>query len=180
MAIVTCLVPQGNGCMLVKLCCNLGKGLALAPFYAFGYDMGGGHALKLLSMITKQQAILLTGDLVSLGMVTVAGFATHQELDTAGLYMLTTFLPLSVAWLLISPHLKVYKLDYVTDYRHLWRPFWAMILAAPMAGWLRGMLLDRVILPEFVLILGGISALVMVTWRALYVFLHHRKELGNG
>jgi len=154
--------------------------LALAPFCAFGYDMGGGYALKLSTQITKQKVVLLAGDLIALALVTIVGFATHQELDTAGLYMLTTFLPLSVAWLLISPHLLVYKPDFVIEYRYLWRPFWAMILAAPMAGWLRGVLLDRMILPQFVIILGGISALALLTWRATYALICHRREPRNG
>jgi hypothetical protein len=156
------------------------EGIALAPFCAFGYDMGGGQALESFLKITKPQVILLFGDLIVLALVTMAGFATHQELDTAGLYMLTTYLPLSIAWLLISPHLHVYDPREVTNYRHLWRPFWAMVLAAPMAGWLRGMMLERVILPEFVLILGGISALVILAWRFLYLLVYQRKDLRYG
>jgi len=54
------------------------------------------------------------------------------------------------------------------DARQLWRPFWAMVLAAPLASWLRAVWLNAPILWLFVLVLGGFSALGILAWRALY------------
>jgi len=115
-----------------------------------------------------QRIILITGDIITLVIVTLIGFASHGTADTAGSRMLTTFIPLVAAWLLISPHLKVYDGDTVLEGRQLWRPFWAMILAAPMAVFLRGLILNSPILPFFVIILGGVSAVAILAWRGLY------------
>ena len=121
---------------------------------------------------------LIVGDILTLAIVTVIGFASHGTSGTAGSRMLTTFIPLVAAWLLIAPHLKVYNRDIALDGRQLWRPFWAMVLAGPMAAWLRGVLLNSQILPLFVIILGGVSALAILTWRGLYwLFMTRIKRL---
>ena len=123
---------------------------------------------------------LIIGDILTLTIVTVIGFASHGTAGTAGSRMLTTFIPLLVAWLLIAPHLKVYDRDIVLDGRQLWRPFWAMVLAGPMAAWLRGMLLNSPILPVFVIILGGVSALAILAWRGLYWLIMTRMKRLDG
>ena len=123
---------------------------------------------------------LIVGDILTLAIVTVIGFASHGTSGTAGSRMLTTFIPLVAAWLLIAPHLKVYNRDIALDGRQLWRPFWAMVLAGPMAAWLRGVLLNSPILPLFVIILGGVSALAILTWRGLYWLLMTRIKRLDG
>jgi hypothetical protein len=117
-------------------------------------------------MMNKRRLILICGDVVIFSLVTLLGFSSHQTLGTAGARMLTTFIPLVVGWGLIAPFLGVYDPARVADWRQLWRPFWAMVLAGPMVGWLRGVWLGQAILPVFVLVLGGISALAILTWRA--------------
>jgi hypothetical protein len=121
--------------------------------------------------------VLLLGDVITLLLVTLFGFARHGTIGTAGARMLATFFPLVIAWLLIAPHLHVFQDEVSSDLKELWRPFWAMVLAAPMAAWLRGVWLDQPILPIFVVVLGGVSALALLAWRALYwVF---RKQVGR-
>jgi len=110
----------------------------------------------------------LAGDVITLAVVTLVGFASHNELGSAGARMLTTFIPLLAAWLLVAPHLGAFDLQRSTEFRQLWRPFWAMVLAAPLAGWMRGAWLNAPILPVFVVILGGISALALFVWRLIY------------
>jgi len=127
-----------------------------------------------------QRYYLIIGDTLTLAIVTVIGFASHGTAGTAGSRMLTTFIPLLVAWLLIAPHLKVYGPEIALDGRQLWRPFWAMVLAGPMAAWLRGVLLNSPILPVFVVILGGVSALAILAWRGLYWLLMTRMKRFNG
>jgi hypothetical protein len=124
--------------------------------------------------------LLISGDIVAFAIVTIVGFASHGTADTAGARMLTTFLPLSAAWLLIAPLLKVYDFGIINDGRQLWRPFWAMVLAAPMAGWLRGLMLNSPILPLFVIILGGVGALTILAWRGLYWILSTRLLSSDG
>ena len=122
----------------------------------------------MLNRSNLRRYYLIIGDILTLAIVTVIGFASHGTAGTAGSRMLTTFIPLLAAWFLIAPHLNVYDRDIALDGRQLWRPFWAMVLAGPMAAWLRGVLLNSPILPVFVIILGGVSALAILTWRGLY------------
>lgn len=126
------------------------------------------------SYFRKAQSLLLIGDIIVLGIVTVVGFASHGTAGTAGTRMLTTFVPLVIAWLLVAPFLGVYNLASVQNVRQLWRPFWAMVLAGPMAAWLRGVLLGAPIQPIFVIVLGGVSALSLLAWRTLYALVVKR------
>lgn len=125
-------------------------------------------------MPSRRLLILLGGDLLTLAVVTVAGFATHGAATSAGVRMFSTFIPLVVAWLLIAPWLGVYTETRASDWRQTWRPFWAMVLAAPFAGWLRGAWLNAPILPLFIVILGGFSALGILGWRLIYAWLVRR------
>ena len=125
----------------------------------------------------KQLGLLLAGDLAAIGIVTLAGFATHGTAGTAGARMLTTFIPLTLAWFLTAPFLGAYNLPWTASYRQLWRPFWAMVLAGPLAAVLRGFMLGNApILPIFVVVLGGVGALGMLAWRALYALVVSRME----
>lgn len=118
---------------------------------------------------------VLAGDIVILGLVTLYGFASHATLGSAGIRMLSTFVPLAAAWLLLAPHLGAFDSEKIRQPRQLWRPFWAMVLAGPMAAWLRGVMIGQPILPLFVVILGGIAALGLAAWRAVYCFAVNRK-----
>jgi hypothetical protein len=124
--------------------------------------------------------ILLVGDVITLLLVTLFGFASHGTMGTAGTRMLTTFVPLVIAWLLIAPHLRLFQDAVTRDWKELWRPVWAMVLAAPLAAWLRGAWLSAPILPIFVVVLGGISALSLLVWRSLYWVWHNRVGRSNG
>lgn len=127
-----------------------------------------------------QKLTLLAGDLLALAVVTLYGFASHDTLLTAGTHMLTTFLPLAVSWLLVGPHLGVYNVQRSTDWRQLWRPFWAMVLAGPLAAWMRAVLLGSTpILPLFVVVLGGFAALGLLAWRLLYWLVVRRKPVAR-
>jgi hypothetical protein len=123
---------------------------------------------------------LLVGDMVTLGLVTIFGFASHGTLSTAGVRILTTLLPVLVSWFLVAPFLGAYRLEWVSDWRQLWRPFWAMVLAAPLAAWMRAVWLESVILPVFVVVLGGISAIAILIWRLIYWVILTRLDKTNG
>ena len=129
---------------------------------------------------THKKYYLIIGDIVTFAVVTVAGFASHGTAGTAGSRMMTTFFPLLAGWFLIAPHLNVYDQDTALDWRNLWRPFWAMVLAGPMVAWMRGILLAAPILPLFVIILGGVSALTIFAWRGLYWLIASRMQRVNG
>lgn len=124
--------------------------------------------------------VLIIGDTITLGLVTLYGFASHDELETAGLRLLTTFLPLVFAWILISPHLGLFDSQRLEEPRQLWRSFWAMVLAAPLAAWMRGAWLKTPIQPIFVVIIGGISALAILAWRSLFWLMFYRARNKHG
>jgi hypothetical protein len=129
----------------------------------------------------KNTFILLAGDAAILLLVTLAGFAQHGELGSAGLRLLSTFVPLCTAWALIAPWIGVYEKTRSADLRQLWRPPLAALLAAPMAGWLRGLWLGAgIIIPVFVLVIAGFTALGMLTWRAAYALWARRQVSRQG
>lgn len=130
--------------------------------------------------MNKNMIWLIGGDALTLLLVTIYGFASHNELGSGSSRMLTTLIPLLLAWLLIAPHLGVYDPERIQDPRQLWRPFWAMVLAGPMAGWLRGVMLGQPILPVFVLVIGGVSALALLFWRSIYCFAATRMRWLHG
>lgn len=120
-------------------------------------------------------ALLYTGDALALVLLTVAGFATHGELSTAGTRMLSTYVPLAVAWALTAPWLGLYREATVRDARQLWRPVWAAVLATPLAALLRSLWLgEGIVLPIFVLALGATTAGVMLLWRTVWLLVRRR------
>lgn len=122
---------------------------------------------------------LVIGDLITFFLLTVVGFASHQELTTAGWRMLTTFLPLCTAWALSAPMLGLYHRDVYSSLAHLWKPMWGMLLAGPLAALLRGIWLNRPILPVFALILTAFGMLAILLWRFVFYLLIQRR-IGNG
>jgi hypothetical protein len=123
----------------------------------------------------SQISILIIGDLITLALITGFGFATHGTLGSAGFRILTTFTPLLIAWVAVAPFLGAYDPERALDARQLWRPFWAMVIAAPLAAWLRGVWLNAPILWIFVLVLGGFSSLGILAWRAVYALVMARR-----
>lgn len=110
---------------------------------------------------------LALGDGVVLFIVTLIGFATHGELSGAGLRLLSTLLPLGTAWGIAASFLGLYQSAQALDWKQLWRVLAAMLLAAPLAGILRGFWLNGVVIPVFVTVLGAASALGLLVWRAV-------------
>jgi hypothetical protein len=117
----------------------------------------------------KKLPLLIFGDLLALLIITLIGFANHNELLTFPVgRMLTTFLPLLAGWFLIAPWLGLFRPEITSNPRQLWRPVLAMVLAAPLTGLLRALMLNIIVIPLFVLILGGSAALGMLVWRSLW------------
>lgn len=124
--------------------------------------------------------LLLAGDALAFVLVTIFGFARHGSLETSGLHMATTFLPLLAAWLLVAPHLGVFDAQRVFVAGQLWRPVWAIVLAAPLAAFLRGVWLGTPVQPVFVAVLAGVSGLFILVWRVLYMLLATRMRQSHG
>ncbi len=127
-------------------------------------------------MLPKYRFWLILGDVLTIAILTLIGFATHGELQTSFLVrMFTTFLPLLAGWFLIAPWLGLFRPEIVEKPPHLWRPVLAMLLAAPIAGTLRAVMLNTVVLPLFVGILGASCVFSMFLWRAIWVLLHRKR-----
>ncbi len=112
--------------------------------------------------------ILAAGDSVALLAVTVIGFRGHGTLETAGWRFPATLLPLLIAWYIVAPLLNLFSLKVGSDARQLWRLPWAMLLAAPLASSLRGMLLNAEIAWIFVLVTAATGSLALLIWRVLF------------
>jgi len=125
--------------------------------------------------MTQNRSVLILGDILAIGLVTIVGFATHGETDLSFLpRMAATFFPLMIAWFLLAPRLGLFQDEVIYNARQLWRPVLTALFTAPLAAVLRGFILNAPIIPIFAVVLGAASALGMVIWRALY-FLLNRK-----
>jgi hypothetical protein len=117
-----------------------------------------------------KRPLLILGDLITITLITLIGFATHGEADLAFFpRMAALYIPLALAWFLLAPALGLFGRE--TDLRQLWRAALAMIFAASLAAVLRGFILHAPIIPIFAGVLACVSALGMVLWRGLYVLL---------
>ena len=118
---------------------------------------------------------LILGDLLSIALITLIGFATHGEADVSFLPRMAAFyFPLSLSWFLLAPALGLFQHGITSDPRQLWRPALAAIFAAPLAAVLRGFLLNAPIIPVFAAVLAGTSALGMLLWRAFFLLWNRR------
>ena len=119
---------------------------------------------------------LVIGDVICLAIITIVGFVRHGTLESGGLRILITFVPVVIAWYLVSPFLGVYDLKKAMNPRELWRPFWAMAVAGPLAAWLRGVWLNSAILPIFVLVLTGFDSVALLVWRGIFLLTFNRSR----
>ena len=125
--------------------------------------------------MTQNRSVLILGDILAIGILTLIGFATHGETSISFLpRMAATFFPLLMAWFLLAPWLGLFQDEVIYNARQLWRPALTALFAASLAAVLRGLMLNAAILPVFAIVLGAASAMGMAMWRALY-FLLNRK-----
>lgn len=119
--------------------------------------------------------ILIIGDVLAIALVTLIGFATHGEAEISFLpRMAAVFFPLSIAWFILAPSLRLFQPEVVSDPKQLWRPALAMTFAATFAAVLRGLMLNAPIIPIFGLVLSATSAFGMLVWRTIYLILNRR------
>ncbi len=119
--------------------------------------------------------VLIVGDFVTLLVVALIGFASHQGIAAAGTRLFTTIIPLLAAWALAGAPLGVYDPAQARRMGQLWRLAWAMLLAGPMMGWLRGLMLgNAAIQPVFVAVMIAVGMLGMLIWRFLFIVVGKR------
>ena len=119
--------------------------------------------------------ILILGDSIAILIVTIIGFASHGEANTSFLpRMAAAFFPLLISWFLLAPFLELFQPQITSNSKQLWRTVLAMIFAGPLAVVLRGLILNAPIIPIFAVVLSLTSALGMLVWRTIYLFLNRR------
>ncbi|MBT3240944.1 MAG: DUF3054 domain-containing protein [Chloroflexi bacterium] len=124
---------------------------------------------------SRNQWLLIIGDSITLFVVTLVGFSNHQTLTTAGTRIFSTFIPWIISWFLIAPLLGVFEDKKTTDFKQLWRPVWAMVLASPFAGFLRAIWLGQEMLPLFPVIMGGSAAIGIILFRLFYIYFRRKQ-----
>ena len=125
--------------------------------------------------MVKQKWFLVTGDILTIAIVTIVGFVTHGEVDMSFLpRMLAAFIPVTLAWFLLAPWFGLFQQEIVSNTKLLWRPVYAMLLAGPFAVVMRGLILNAPIIPVFAVVLSSTSAFGILVWRWIY-FLLNRK-----
>lgn len=129
--------------------------------------------------VSREQAILLLGDTLVLALVTLYGLGIHETLSSAGTDIWRTLVPWLAAWLLVGRHVGVFEVQGLSLRHALGRAFWGMILASPVAGFLRAAWLGKDVVVVFVVIFGGISALSVTAWRGLYWMLMKQRAAGG-
>lgn len=124
-----------------------------------------------------KKTILMLGDIFTIAILTIIGFATHDEAAVSFIpRMGTTFFPLVIGWFLIAPWFDLFDDQVVSNPKLIWRSALAMFFVAPMAIILRAAWLHSAATPLFALILGSINALGMVVWRGIYLILARHVE----
>ncbi len=119
--------------------------------------------------------LLVVGDLVTILVLSLVGFFTHN--DTLTWRWLATFLPICLAWALVTPWLGNYQPQTASRPAHFWRAALAGFIAAPMAAWLRGLWLNAAISPIFVTVLCLTTAFGMGVWRLLWGWIAQRTNI---
>jgi len=121
--------------------------------------------------------ILILGDVLAIAMVTLIGFASHNEADLSSLpRMAAVFFPLTLSWFLLAPWFGLFQDEITHNARQLWRPALAALFAAPMAAVLRGFILNAPVIPIFAAVLGVTLAVGMLIWRGLYFRFNHSAQ----
>ncbi len=123
----------------------------------------------------NKKTILILGDIISLAILTVIGFATHGETGFSFLpRMGVIWLPMLFGWFVLSPWFGLSDEQVIISPRNLWRIILVMLFVAPLAATIRAALLGAAMLPLFPLILGGSNAIGMMVWRWIYIFIARR------
>jgi len=84
-----------------------------------------------------------------------------------------------VAWFFVAPGFGAFREVVVSDPQKLWVPVWAMLVATPLATFLRGVWLNQPIIPIFVAVMAAVSSFGILIWRVIYLLLL-RKKLNHG
>lgn len=125
----------------------------------------------------RQRGVLALGDALTLALLTIAGFAFHQELEAVGSSrFLATYLPLLAAWLASAGILGALDPQRAVEPRQMWRPCVAALIAAPLGAVLRAAWLGTPPVPVFIAVMSLMTLLGLALWRGMYLLLRGRRR----
>lgn len=139
----------------------------------YGRRFTGTHlVIQYSAMRTSSRGTLglWVGDFITVVILTLVGFASHDQLAAGISRMVTTFLPVLFAWVFTAAPAGVMTAEAAAQPRSLWRVAWAMILAGALASILRGLMLNQPILPVFAVVLSGSALIAIMVWRTIFMF----------
>jgi len=116
----------------------------------------------------------VVGDVVVLIVLTVIGFASHSTLDETWRLLVTT-VGVLVAWAIVGPWFGVFSTQVLTRRLAVWKVALAWAIAAPVAGFLRGLVLDLSVSATFILVTIAVNGAALVIWRAAYASFQARR-----
>ncbi|HTP00402.1 MAG TPA: DUF3054 family protein [Anaerolineales bacterium] len=119
--------------------------------------------------------VLILGDLFSLALVTLIGFASHGEFTAAFVpRMGAAWVPLCIGWFVLAPQLDLFQASITSQAAQLWRPAFVLLFAGPFAAILRGIVLNAPVVPSFAVVLSITGALGVTIWRLIWLFTARR------
>jgi hypothetical protein len=123
----------------------------------------------------NKRSTLIIGDIIAFVILTVIGFATHQETGISYLpRMAAAFFPVGLGWFLLTPWFGLYDASIVREAKNLLRIPLAFIFIAPFAVILRSVWLGEPVSSVFTLVLASTNAFGMMIWRWLYILIAKR------
>jgi hypothetical protein len=120
---------------------------------------------------------IVIGDILAIAILTIIGFATHDEMDISYLpRMAASFLPVLFAWFVLAPWFGLFDEEAISNPKHLLRIPLVFLFAAPLAVIIRSVVLAIPVIPMFALVLGSTNSLGMLVWRWLLGFITRRSS----
>ncbi len=117
---------------------------------------------------------IVPGDVIVLVVLTIIGFASHSTLDETSRLIVTTGGVL-VAWAVVAPWFGAFRTETITRWTAVWRVALAWSVAAPVAGFLRGVILDLVVSPTFIVVTIAVNGAALVVWRLGFAAVYRRR-----
>lgn len=126
--------------------------------------------------LSSTQIILLIGDTLVIMLVTLYGGVTHGTLQSDQNTLIVTGFAWWAGWVLLMPFVGYLGEGSYREFNQLWRPLLGMILASPISGFIRGVILNKAIFPLFVIAFGGIASISLFLWRFVFAYGLWRKS----
>jgi len=123
-----------------------------------------------MRILGRRNLFLWAGDLITAGVLTVIGFASHDQLTAGGVRFAATFIPIVTAWVFVALPSGLLAADAAVQPSSLLRTAWAMSLAGILAAVMRGLILNRPVPPVFSLVLSGSAVIAILVWRTIFLF----------